>query len=118
MSIKEDISWFKQQFGSDIQAVIEDTPFRTELFVAIALQETGYLYGFGIFQYDIQFFKENPSFFLDRKWFSFDECLKLCLQELWQKLVSTYGRSKTSLTDTEMVYVAIAYNRGRSKSWV
>jgi hypothetical protein len=44
MSIKEDIIWFKQQFGSDIQAAIEDTPFRTELFVAIALQETGYLW--------------------------------------------------------------------------
>jgi hypothetical protein len=196
MSIKEDIIWFKQQFGSDIQAAIEDTPFRTELFVAIALQETGYLWrniykkldpetgesidvakvlelcvgdtldapnrsafpktkddlvseangdemfavaraalgaigeynetfgnifdskpnkfchGFGIFQYDIQFFKENPEFFLAKKWFSFDECLKLCLRELQQKLVRTYGKNKNSLTDTEMVYIAIAYNKG------
>lgn len=44
MSIKDDIIWFKDQFQSDILAAIDDTPFRLELLVAIALQETGYLW--------------------------------------------------------------------------
>jgi hypothetical protein len=187
MSIQDDISWFKQQFQQDIQAAIDDTPFRIELIIAIALQETGYLWrniykketvaktlelcvgdtvsgrtafpkdksellsklkgdemfqiarealesiapynnefnkaakkpekfchGFGIFQYDIQFFLENPIFFLEKRWYDFDECLKVCIDELNKKLVRTYGSNKSSLTDREMVYVAIAYNRGRA----
>ncbi len=71
-----------------------------------------FCHGFGIFQYDLQFFLENPDFFLDKKWYDFDECLALCIDELKSKLIRTYGRDKTSLTDKEMVYVAIAYNRG------
>jgi hypothetical protein len=189
MGIKEDITWFKDQFQSEILAAIENTPFRLELLVAIALQETGYLWrniykresvartlelcvgdtigapdrtafpvdrstleakpkgkemfqiarkaledialynndfkvaarkpdrfcrGFGIFQYDLQFFLSNPDYFLEKRWYEFDECLAPCLEELKSKLISTYGSGKTSLTDKEMVYVAIAYNRGRA----
>ncbi len=187
MSIKDDIVWFKDQFQSDILAAIDDTPFRLELLVAIALQETGYLWrniykretvartlelcvgdtigapdrkafpvdraaleakskgkemfeiarkaledialynndfkkaarnpdrfcrGFGIFQYDLQFFLSEPDYFLEKRWYEFDECLAQCVKELKAKLISTYGRDKTCLTDKEMVYVAIAYNRG------
>lgn len=187
MSIQDDISWFKQQFQEDIQAAIDNTPFRMELLIAIALQETGYLWrniykkeavaktlklcvgdtisspqrkafpkdksallskprgdemfavarkalesiapynngfnkaaknpdnfchGFGIFQYDIQFFLKNPNFFLEKYWYEFDECLKICVEELNDKLVSTYGNNKFSLSDEEMVFIAIAYNRG------
>ncbi|AVH68504.1 SH3 domain-containing protein [Nostoc sp. 'Peltigera membranacea cyanobiont' N6] len=189
MPIQDDISWFKQQFQQDIQAAIGNTPFSIELIIAIALQETGYLWrniykretvaktlelcvgdtisapnrtafpkdksellskpkgdemfqiarealesiapynndfnkaakkpekfchGFGIFQYDIQFFLENPNFFLEKRWYEFDECLKICVEELNEKLVKTYGSNKSDLTDREMVYVAIAYNRGRA----
>jgi hypothetical protein len=72
-----------------------------------------FCHGFGIFQYDLQFFLENPNFFLEKRWYEFDECLKLCVEELNNKLVRVYGSDKSSLTDREMVYVAIAYNRGR-----
>ncbi|BAY41975.1 hypothetical protein NIES2111_63710 (plasmid) [Nostoc sp. NIES-2111] len=189
MPIQDDISWFKQQFQKDILIAIEDTPFSLELIIAIALQETGYLWrnlykketlaktlelcvgdtistpkrtafpkdkdqllskpkgdemfaiarealesiaphnssfnkaakqpekfchGFGIFQYDLQFFLSNPNFFLEKRWYEFDECLKICVEELNEKLVRTYGSNKSNLTDREMVYVAIAYNRGRA----
>jgi hypothetical protein len=187
MPIQDDITWFKQQFQDDIQTAIEDTPFKIELLIAIALQETGYLWrniykretvaktlelcvgdtidsprrsafpknktellsvpkgdemfkiarealesiapynngfrtaarnpdkfcrGFGIFQYDLQFFKVNPDFFFEKRWYNFDESLNIAVEELKEKLIRTYGRDKTSLTDKEMVYVAIAYNRG------
>jgi hypothetical protein len=189
MSIQDDIVWFKDQFQSDILAAIDNTPFRLELLVAIALQETGYLWrniykresvartlelcvgdtigapdrtafpvdraaleakpkgkemfqvarqaledialynndfkvaarnpdrfcrGFGIFQYDLQFFLTDPDYFLEKQWYEFDQSLARCVEELNSKLISTYGRNKTSLTDKEMVYVAIAYNRGRA----
>ena len=70
-----------------------------------------FCHGFGIFQYDIQFFPDNPDFFLKKLWYNFDECLKLAIQELDDALNRVYG-SVTALTDDEMVYVAIAYNQG------
>jgi len=71
-----------------------------------------FCHGFGIFQLDLQFFKADPDYFLQKKWHSFDECLSKCLNELKASLKRTYGSGKTTLTDEEKVYVAIAYNRG------
>jgi hypothetical protein len=71
-----------------------------------------FCHGFGIFQYDIQFFKTNPDYFLEKRWYNFNECLAVCLQELKAALNRVYGPNKHTLTDEEMVYVAIAYNRG------
>jgi hypothetical protein len=69
--------------------------------------------GFGIFQLDLQFFKEDANYFLEKKWYSFDDCLTKCTNELQAALKRAYGAGKTALTDEEKVYVAIAYNRGR-----
>lgn len=188
MALEEDIRWFKQQFLSKIEKAVQGTPFKPDLLVAIAVQETGYIWrnlykrmpvsdvltlcvgdtidspersafpktkaellsvsngdkmfsiarkslelmatyirgyessvsnpdkfchGFGIFQYDLQFFLENPDYFLQKQWYSFDNCLQLCIRELKQALRRVYGNGKAELTDKEMVYVAIAYNRGR-----
>jgi hypothetical protein len=187
MSLAEDVRWFKQQFFEKIDEAVQGTPFKPDLLVAIAVQETGYIWrnlykkmpalevlklcvgdtidspnrsafpknkadllsvsdggkmfsiarnalesmsmhvqgyessvkktdkfcrGFGIFQYDLQFFQENPGYFLQKDWYSFDDCLQLCVRELKQALRRAYGNNKTELTDLEMVYVAIAYNRG------
>ncbi len=187
MSLEEDIRWFKQQFLRKIEEAVQGTPLQPDLLVAIAVQETGYIWrnlckkmsasellklcvgdtidapnrsafpktkaellsvsngdkmfsiareslelmakhvpgyessvrnpdkfchGFGIFQYDLQFLKENSSFFLERKWHSFDRCLEMCVRELKQALKRAYGSNKNRLSDEEMVYVAIAYNRG------
>ena len=71
-----------------------------------------FCHGFGIFQYDIQFFLDDPSYFLEKRWYNFDNCLAVCLKELKAALESAYGSNKTTLTDKEMVYVAIAYNTG------
>jgi len=69
--------------------------------------------GYGIFQLDLQFFKENPDYFLQKKWNSFDECLAQCVNELTAAMRHAYGRGKAALTDEEKVYVAVAYNQGR-----
>jgi|SRR5580704_11403224 hypothetical protein len=74
-----------------------------------------FCHGYGIFQYDIQFFrKTNPDFFLQKKWFDLDQCLALCLTELKGVADSLYA-GKTSLTDEQLTYVAIGYNIGASK---
>ena len=68
--------------------------------------------GYGIFQLDLQFFKDKPNYFLQKKWYDFDECLNQCVSELKAALRRAYGSGKITLTDEEKVYVAIAYNRG------
>jgi hypothetical protein len=196
-SDKSDIQWFIESFGADIQATMSDTPFKMELLIAIAMQETGYLWrkirkeidpstgnimtatkvlelcvgdsigepkrgafpkteellrsakdgeamfniaraalksvgdyeppykkaynagkfchGFGIFQYDLQFFKTNPSFFLEKKWDNLTECLILFKKELNTAMKVVYGLNKKTLTSDEMVYIAIAYNKGSAR---
>lgn len=180
--------WFKQQFGSKIESVFQGTPFDLNLAIAIALQETYYIWGtiyktqpltevfkvcvgdtldapdrsafpknrkaledspqgkemfkvarqalesvakynrafkrvfdsnpnkfcrgYGIFQLDLQFFKEDPDYFLDKKWYDFDNCLNKFFEELNAATKRAYGIVKPSLTDEEKIYVAIAYNRG------
>jgi hypothetical protein len=79
---------------------------------SVAKKPDKFCHGFGIFQYDLQFFIDNPNFFLEKRWYSFDQCLKALMGELKIALKDTYGSGKNTLTDVEMVYVAIAYNKG------
>lgn len=71
-----------------------------------------FCHGFGMFQYDLQYFKVDPEFFLKRKWATFAGTLGKCMGELQEKLKTVYGAGKKTLTHDESVYVAIAYNKG------
>jgi hypothetical protein len=70
-----------------------------------------FCHAFGIFQYDIQAFKHDPGYFLNKDWYDFQKCVAKCLMELHSGWGTTYPR-KTNLSDAELVYVAIAYNKG------
>lgn len=188
MSNADNIRWFKKTFGEQIEAEVAGTCFTVEMLVAVALQETGYIWGtlkdkvdvprllylcvgdtldapnrsafprnrgelenhehgkdmfkigrqalldmaqyihsyrgaasnpnkfchgYGIWQYDIQFFKTDPDYFLQKKWANLDEALGKCLGELKhaQQRAHLGGASK-KLTNDEAARVAIAYNRG------
>jgi hypothetical protein len=71
-----------------------------------------FCHGFGIFQYDLQFFKSTPEYFLNKEYADFDRCLALCLTELRRGLKKVGLQDKTTLTSLEIAFVAIAYNRG------
>ncbi len=190
MSTKDSIAWFKANFGAEINAAVAGTPFDLDMLTAIALQETGFIWGtlrtkglsrerilelcvgdtidgrkafpkdkaellthpqgqamfdiakaalvdmaaniagysgaaanpvkfchgYGLFQYDIQFFKTDPDYFLERKYRFFDQTLGKALSELNDKF-KVVGKklgwgTRTTLTDLEKAAVAIAYNRG------
>lgn len=188
-SIEKSMLWFKENFEAKIKAKLSGTPFDLYLVMAIAYQETGYVWskmigkttvddllmcctgdtldapnrsafptnkaaliahpdgdkmfliarealknvgrweaaykklydtkpdkfchGYGIFQYDLQFFKTNPGFFLNKEWGNIDKVIEMAVDELKaaQKRIPSY-RGKTTLTITEQIYVAIAYNKG------
>lgn len=71
-----------------------------------------FCHGYGIFQYDIQFFKVDPDYFLQRRWTDFGQTLGKAIGELKAKMNAAKVPGKTSLTDMEMAQVVIAYNRG------
>jgi hypothetical protein len=192
MPIADHIRWFKQQFRAQIEAALTGAPFDLDMIVAIAYQETGYIWsvlrtkqlpldkvvalcvgdtidykgpgkgrqafprtkdalvaepngqamfeiarkaledmavyipgyqgavanpnkfchGFGVFQRDLQFFKPDPGYFLERRYESFPNSLAQCLGELRRGLKKLGFESRTSLTDPEFAMVAIAYNTG------
>jgi hypothetical protein len=71
--------------------------------------------GFGIFQYDLQAFKTDPNYFLQKRYANFDHSLGKAINELKAKLAKLGWQNRTSLTDMEMCAVAIAYNTGGYK---
>jgi hypothetical protein len=193
MPTVEAIRWFKQQFRNQIEPALAGTPFDLDMIVAIACQETGYIWnslrnkplsidrivalcvgdtidfrppnggrrafpknkaaliaepngtamfeiarsaleemsahipgygsavanpnkfchGFGVFQRDLQFFKDDPDYFLEKRYESFPNTLAHCLSELRRGLRKLDFEERTSLSDVEFCMVAITYNTGR-----
>ena len=84
-------------------------------FAGVAKRPAKFCHAYGIFQYDLQFFKTDPDYFLDRKWRRFESSLGKCLEELRSAQSRTNLSDRTTLTDLEQVHVAIAYNAGSFK---
>ncbi|NCC41300.1 MAG: hypothetical protein EOM21_18090 [Gammaproteobacteria bacterium] len=71
-----------------------------------------FCHGYGIFQYDLQHFKTDPVYFLEKRWVDFDNCLRLVITELQAAQRRARLQDKDRLSDLELCHVAIAYNRG------
>ena len=72
-----------------------------------------FCHGFGMFQRDLQFFKSNPDYFLQKRYETFANTLGECLRELKACLTSLKLQGKAQLTDMEAASVAIFYNTGK-----
>ena len=71
-----------------------------------------FCHGYGIFQFDLQFFDKDPNYFLNKEYADFDKCLARALGELQSARTNIGLKNKQTLTDLEMAHVAIAYNTG------
>jgi hypothetical protein len=67
--------------------------------------------GYGIYQFDLQHYRADQSFFLEKKWRSHAECLSRLMAELDEKRRSYFSGS-SSLSRDDQVRLAIAYNGG------
>jgi hypothetical protein len=72
-----------------------------------------FCHGYGMFQFDLQFFLTEPDYFLQKKYEQFDQTLGKALSELRDAQKKTPFKDKQTLSDFEMAAVAIAYNTGR-----
>jgi peptidoglycan hydrolase-like protein with peptidoglycan-binding domain len=79
---------------------------------SVAKNEDKFCHGFGIFQYDIQFFKEDPEWFLQEKWKSIEECVKKVIAELKRDLKKLDLSDSGNLSDEDMIHLGICYNTG------
>jgi hypothetical protein len=77
-----------------------------------AWEKGKFCHGFGIFQYDLQFFKKNPDYFLKKQWADFGVCLSRVITELTEACKGAKLIGKPTLTDEELCQVAIVYNSG------
>ncbi|WP_203424082.1 DUF2272 domain-containing protein [Sinorhizobium sp. BG8] len=71
-----------------------------------------FCHGYGIFQRDLQFYKEDPDYFLSQAWADFSRCLDEAVKELKKGLRNLGYHNLSSLSDRQLCYVAIVYNTG------
>ena len=74
-----------------------------------------FCHGYGIFQYDLQFFLTNPDYFLQRRYEDFGNSLARALGELKNGLRKRGLQNATTITDADFCTVAICYNTGGYK---
>ena len=71
-----------------------------------------FVHGYGIFQYDLQFFRREPEFFLEQRWRNIGACVEKLMKELTNALDRLGLDTAETLTDLQSAFVAIVYNTG------
>lgn len=83
-----------------------------EIYKKLGAKPNKFVHGFGIFQLDLQFFLEDPDYFLEQRWKHIDKCVEKMVGELRRALMHLGLSGKNSLSDLESAFVAIIYNTG------
>jgi hypothetical protein len=81
-------------------------------YIAAGRKPDEFCRGYGIFQRDLQFFKDDPDYFLERRWADFDRCLAEAVKELKKGVDKLGYETKARLSDAELCNLAIVYNTG------
>jgi hypothetical protein len=89
-----------------------DMAVHIEGYREVAKRADKFCHGFGMFQYDIQFFTTDADYFLEKDYVVFEKTLGKCIGELRAAQKRNGWQGKTELTEMEMIGVAIAYNAG------
>jgi hypothetical protein len=101
----------QEMFGIARQALVDMAQFIPG-FKGVVKNPNKFCHGYGIFQFDLQFFKTEPDYFLQKRYAVFADCLAKAIGELRNAQSRAGLKSKTTLTDMQMAAVAIAYNTG------
>lgn len=94
---------------------LEDMSKHIPGFKKVVTNPNKFCHGYGLFQYDLQFFKVDPDYFLKKKYETFANTLAKCLHELDSGVTKLNYGAKAKLSDLECAHVAIAYNTGGFK---
>jgi hypothetical protein len=94
------------------RAALEKVALNYPAYKRVSGNPDKFVHQFGIFGYDLSSFRTSPDFFLQKQWRDFGKCLELALIELQQAVGRAFGSKKDVLSREELVYVAIARNKG------
>ena len=83
-------------------------------YTAVSKRASKFCHAFGIFQFDIQFFKDDPDYFLQKRWQQFDASLGKCLQELHAASQRIGLDNQPALSDLDQVHVPSPTTPARS----
>jgi hypothetical protein len=83
-----------------------------EVYKHLGRRPEKFVHGYGIFQYDLQFFRRDPDFFLTQRWKDINACVDKLMLELRNALQQLGFSDKPSLTDLQSAFVGIVYNTG------
>lgn len=101
----------QEMFAMARQALVDMARF-IKGYEAVARQPAKYCHAFGVFQVDIQHFRKDPDYFLDRTWASFEGTLGRAMDVLRFALKKRGFEGCTALSDLELATVGIVYNTG------
>ena len=101
----------QEMFDIARQALVEMAEF-IDSYKGAASKANKFCHGYGMFQFDLQFFKTEPDYFLEKRYAKFDETLGKALTELESARKKIGLGNKAALSDLELCHVAIAYNTG------
>ena len=103
-----------EMFDVARQALVEMAAFIPD-YQGAAARPNKFCHGFGLFQLDLQFFKTEPDYFLNREYEQFDKTLDRCVGELKGALKKLGLQQRPALSDHELAAVGIVYNTGGFK---
>lgn len=75
---------FQEKYGNDLSNLLISEANRSRKQRGLGAAPWVYK-GYGIYQYDLQHIEIDKSFFLQKKWYNYDECLKKVMSELIEK---------------------------------
>ena len=101
----------QEMFAIARQALVDMAEFINS-YKGAASNQNKFCHGYGIFQYDLQFFLQDPDYFLQKKYATFDNSLGKALEELESARKKIGLGNNDSLSDLELCHIAIAYNTG------
>ena len=104
----------EQMFAIARKALV-DMAVHIEAYQGAASRPNKFCHGFGMFQRDLQFFRDDPDYFLERRYEQFEQTLALCVDELKRGLRKLRLQDRPSLSTMELASVAIVYNTGGFK---
>lgn len=79
---------FREAYGDELTDMLIEEANKTRALRNMGPKDWVYK-GYGIFQYDLQHIVSDESFFSEKKWYSFDECLAKLKSELMEKYNAT-----------------------------
>lgn len=91
---------------------LEDMAPHVPGFSGVVTNKNKFCHGYGMFQFDLQFFLKDPDYFLEKRYEKFSETLGKCLEELRAAAKRIGKHNLTSLRDMDFAAIAIAYNTG------